>query len=87
MARIENLKSPAELRALLESMNEAELLGQQISQQGAIHVLEFMLVNGCSGELAVKILASLRANMETVVEVAQRKGFNRLFGENATGFH
>lgn len=87
MARLENLKNPAQLRAHLEDMNEAELLGQQLSQQGAIHVVEFMLVHGCSNELAVQLLASLRANMETVVQVAQAKGFNRLLGENATGFH
>lgn len=87
MATLSNLKDPAELQRLLEGMNEGELVGQQISQQGAIHVLEFLLREGCSTALALAVLASLRENVERVVEVAKRKGFERVFDKNVTGFH
>lgn len=87
MATMHNLKSPTDLRALLEAMEEGELVGQQISQQGAIHVLEFMLAHGCTEHLAGQVLASLRQNMEVVVEIAQRKGFTRVFDPSHTSLN
>jgi hypothetical protein len=47
MATIENLANLDALREHMRSLNEPELLAHQLSQQGAIHVVTFLLVNGC----------------------------------------
>ena len=86
MAAIELLSGPDALRAHLETMEEPELMAQQISQQGAIHVLTFLLTEGCTPALASAILTSLNTNMAMVNDIAQRKGYRQLFTEqDATG--
>jgi hypothetical protein len=75
MAEITNLQSMQKLRAALEAMTEPELLGQQISSHGAIHVLDYLLRVGCSQELVEALLVQLRDNVDLVCEVARRKGF------------
>lgn len=82
MASIENdprLAEPGALLAHLCSLTEAELMAQQLTQQGAIHAITYLLTNGCTEDLAIRLVASLRENMETVAQVAVAKGFTRLF--------
>jgi hypothetical protein len=79
MAHIENETRP--LRAVLEPMDEPELLAQQIVQQGATHALETLVAHGCTEQAAQDMLASLRSNMLVIEAVAQDKGFTRLFAE------
>lgn len=87
MAEIINLANPADMRPFLESLCEAELLGQQLTQQGAIHVLTFVLANGCTEDLVIAMLASLRHHMETIAEVAEAKGYTRLFDSTPPNFN
>lgn len=87
MVSIENLADPAALRARVETFGEPELLGQQLSHQGAIHVLTFLLANGCTEALAIELLRQLRQHMETVVQVAEAKGFKRLFSDVPPNFN
>lgn len=87
MASIENLASPAAMREMLQQMDETELLAQQLTQQGAIHVLTFLLTNGCTEALAIELVASLRQHMETVVQVAEAKGYTRLFSNVPPNFN
>ena len=87
MGTINNLSGPGELFELLQGMEEGELVGQQICQKGAIGALEFLLQHGCTPELAGEMLASLRANMLMVEEVARSKGFDRVFDDSNTAFH
>jgi hypothetical protein len=87
LATLNNLVDHAELRALLQDMQEPELVGQQICQKGAINALEFLLQNGCTPAMVVKMLASLRECMLIVEETARSKGFERMFDPANTGFH
>lgn len=76
MAEITNLQSQQLLRAALEGMTEPELIGQQISTQGAIHVLDYLLRQGSSQALVEALLIELRDNVDLVCEVASGKGFH-----------
>lgn len=87
MAEIINLANPADMRPFLESLDEGGLIGQQLAQQGAIHVLTFLLANGCSEALAINMLASLRHHMEVISEVAEAKGYTRLFSSTPPNFN
>jgi hypothetical protein len=86
MATLENT-TPANFRAHLEQMDEPELLAQQLTQRGAIHVLTFLLTNGCSEALAIELVASLRMNMALIVEIAQAKGLKPLFSDVPPNFN
>jgi hypothetical protein len=68
-----------ELRAHCMTLGEPELLGQQLVQQGARHAVSTLLANGCSSAFARGMLDSLRRNAEIIAEVAESKGFSRLF--------
>lgn len=87
MATIENLTGHEQLLERLRAMNEGELAGQQISQQGAIHAVTFLLANGCTEALAIEMPASLRKCMETVAAVAEEKGYQRLFDDSVPNFN
>lgn len=78
MATIENL-THGDLPAFLETLDETELIGQQLVQQGAIHAVQFLLQHGCDPAIAGAMLASLQNCMAQVTEVAERKGFRKLF--------
>ena len=87
MAEIINLANPADLRPFLESLDEGGLIGQQLSQQGAIHVLTYLLTNGCTEDLVIAMLASLRQHMEEIVQVAEAKGYTRVFDKTPPNFN
>jgi hypothetical protein len=87
MATIENLAA-SDMRAFLEAMTEPELIGQQLVQQGGIYCLTFLLENGGDPALAREMLTSLQKHMESISDIAERKGFHRLFINAApTGLH
>lgn len=79
MATIENGASHQALAAQLRMMSETELVAQQLTQQGAIHMLTFLLTNGCTEKLAIEMLVSLRLCMEQITAVAEEKGYAPLF--------
>jgi hypothetical protein len=87
LASIENLADITALQSHLENLDETELLAQQLTQQGAIHAITFLLANGCTESLAIEVLASLRQQMETVSKVAEAKGYTRLFSSVAPNFN
>jgi hypothetical protein len=88
LATIENLATVADLRAYMEGLDEVELVAQQISQQGAIHALDFLVANGAGVPLVVVMLASLRNNMAALLEIAEAKGLAHLFDHHdAKGLH
>jgi hypothetical protein len=75
MAHVENVGDIFELRKHLDDLDEAALVGQQVSNMGAIHVLEFVLENGASPALITEMLVSLRQCLKLCEEVAIEKGF------------
>jgi hypothetical protein len=76
MAHVVNISDPHDLRKHLVELDEAGLVGQQISNMGAIHVLEFVLENGPSRALITEMLGSLRQCLKLCEEVAIEKGFD-----------
>lgn len=67
-------------------MTDGSLVAQQLVQQGSIHAVAYLLKNGCTPELAEKMLASLRENMRHVRAEAGRRNLS-LFEEDQTGFN
>lgn len=85
MATIENYGSID--RTLFKDMDEAQLLAQDLVQQGAVHAISFLLSNGCNEETATAMLASLRENARLIREEAQRRGKPSLFADDQMEFN
>lgn len=68
MAIIENAESLEGFKAALKQMNEGELLAQELVQQGAIHALQQLLLNGCTAELCAEMISSAMQLGEHVKE-------------------
>jgi hypothetical protein len=82
MAHIEDIAGKEDLRTTLMAMDQPELMAQQITQQGAMHALETLLMHGCTERTANDMLASLRSNMLVIEAVARDKGFTPLFAND-----
>ena len=78
---IEDVACSESLRAALMTMDEPEMMAQQIVQRGAMHALTTLQSHGCSAQAVQDMLASLRSNMQVIEAVAREKGFKRLFEE------
>lgn len=66
-------QAPA-MAAMFRAMPDAQLLAQDLVQQGAIHAVSFLLQHGCSEQTAIEMLASLRESAGLVREEARRRG-------------
>jgi hypothetical protein len=73
---IENSRTmdPAQLQATLEAMDEPQLIGQGLVQQGAVHAISYLIKIGCTEENAAVMLASLRSQGKLVTAEAARRG-------------
>jgi hypothetical protein len=58
----------------LRSLDEGQLVAQELVQQGAIHALSTLLTLGCREETAHQMLASLRDNADRIRGEAARRG-------------
>lgn len=89
MATIENHGFVTRDRFIAEirKMDDGSLIAQQLVQQGSINAVAFLLKNGCTPDLAQKMLTSLRENMQLVREEAARRSGVNLFEEDQTGFN
>lgn len=67
---------------MLRGFEEGQLVGQELLQQGAIHVISTLLNIGCTEENAHAILASLRENTDRVRNEIERRGKVSLFKED-----
>lgn len=71
---IVNAGSHDYLKAAIKDFSEPQLVGQELVQQGAIHVLSFLLEEGVTQELAKATLESLRTSMSIVRAEFERRG-------------
>jgi len=83
---IENLEEPADMVRELRSMDDSQLIGQTLVQQGAIHAVSFILANGCTDEMALAMLESLRSNAAAIRAETMRRGKPELFPEDQIAF-
>lgn len=82
----EGVVSPEAFRAEIRAMPDAQLMAQDLVQQGAVHAVSFLLNHGCSEQAAIDMLASLRENARLIREEAARRGRPRLFERDQTAF-
>ncbi len=73
-------------QAALKGMRDEVLAAQEISQQGAVHAISFLLVNGCNETVAAQMLASLRSNADLIRQEVVRRGRQPLFSQDQTVF-
>lgn len=71
----------------LRTMDDSQLVAQQLIQQGAVHAVAWLLRHGPNEQTATSMLASLRENMGLVREEANRRGLVNLFIDDQTGFN
>lgn len=88
MAEIQEIGTPDRqaLKAGILEMTEEDLVAQDLIQQGAIHAVSFLLVNGCNEETAGLMLHSLRENAALLRDEATRRGKPSLFSKDQTVF-
>lgn len=88
MAAITNLGvSLEQQRDQLRSLERGELIAQEITQQGAIHAVSFLLKNGCGEAQATEMLASLREYASVIRAEFARRGEQSLFDADQTEFN
>lgn len=73
--------------AEISAMDDGALVAQDLTQQGAIHAIAFLLKEGCTESNAANMLASLRANASLIRDEAHRRGRPSLFINDQTGFN
>ena len=71
----------------LRGMDDAQLMAQDLVQQGAVHAVSWLLANGCTEDNAAAMLASLRTNAAAIRAEARRRGKPDLFAEDQTEFN
>jgi len=76
----------AHFKKLLVSMPDAQLLVQDLVQQGAVHAISSLLAQGCTEERAATMLASLREMAVLIRQEAARRGKPSLFERDQTPF-
>jgi hypothetical protein len=86
MGSISNLGNADAFVAQVRGLDDAHLLAQEISQQGAVHAISTLLAAGCTEDNAVAMLASLREAAGVIRDERKRRGSNPLFETDQTGF-
>ncbi len=84
MAVINNLADRNQLVENMREMSDAELLGQDISQQSAIHAISHLLMVGVNQINAQEMLVSLRAGAQLVRDEYKRRGRPSIFSSDQT---
>jgi hypothetical protein len=75
MATLENFSGgPHDYRRALCEMDRPMLIAQQLTQHGAIHVLNELRRRGINAENVEALLESLHHNMRAIQEIATEKG-------------
>lgn len=85
--KIENLDDCSVFSQRIAAMCDNALQGQQLVQQGAVHVVSFLLTHGCTEDNAVALLEQLRQNAALLRQESRRRGLHVLFEEDQTGFN
>lgn len=86
MADITNIGDPSKLASLFRELDEAHLIAQEITQQGAIHAISALLAAGCTESNAAAMLRCLRQGASAIRDECRRRGANPLFETDRTGF-
>lgn len=73
-------------QAALTGMPDEVLAAQELTQQGAVHAISFLLTNGCNETVAAQMLASLRSNANLIRQEVVRRGRQPLFSQDQTVF-
>lgn len=71
----------------LRAMDDASLLAQDLVQQGGVHALSSLLKLGCTENIALKMIASMRQCAMLIRIEAERRGKPSLFASDQTEFH
>ena len=79
MATIGNLQSIHGFKQHLASMDDTQLIAQDLTQQGAIHAVATLITWGPNVANAHKMLDELRRNAQLIREEAARRGREALF--------
>lgn len=79
MAMIENDMRPDDFDAILRGLDDGQLTGQDLVQQGAVHAVSFLLAHGCTKDVATDMLESLRCNAAAIRAEFERRGQSPLF--------
>jgi hypothetical protein len=72
---------------MLRGMDHGELLAQEVSQQGAIHAVSFLLQHGCSESTALQMLSSLREFAGEIRAEHARRGTEPVYETDQTAFN
>lgn len=73
MASIETV-TPDELRRLLSKASEAELVAQMITQNGALHALNYLQRSGVTAENVAKLIEDIEDNIGVINQMAAERG-------------
>lgn len=87
MAHLENIGPTTHDRFVAEirAMPDAQLVAQDLVQQGSIHIIGWLLQRGVTERNAIDALASLLENARLIREEAKRRGKQLLFDRDQTG--
>lgn len=87
MSRLE-LDSQTTMTAdTLKQMPNEVLVAQELTQQGAVHALSYLLKSGCSEAVAAEMLAQLRNQSLLLQAEVKRRGRLPLFAQDQTKFN
>lgn len=79
MATIENDMRPNDFAVMLRGLDDGQLIGQELVQQGAVHAVSFLLAHGCTKDVANDMLESLRGNAAAIRAEIDLRGASPLF--------
>lgn len=82
MAEIHNIANFAEVADQLRKMDDGELMGCSLVQQGAIHAISTLIGHGASVKNAAQMLESLREQADIIRAEFSRRGKPDLFAED-----
>lgn len=71
----------------LKQMPNEVLVAQELTQQGAVHALSYLLKSGCSEAVAAEMLAQLRNQSLLLQAEVKRRGRLPLFAQDQTKFN
>ena len=80
-------KTDAQIREMLKSLDDSELMAQELVQQGAVNAISTLLELGCNTRKAMQMVDNLRCLAQFIREEAKRRGKTALFEIDQTGAH